>query len=109
MTASVESLDISTTLHGDIALSRNNLAGDKTLMEPRVEVGGDQVTPMKRKKSKKGPKKLLSSLDYEIYAGNTSTTNINLSAAKLHKLSPPPQGHHHRGGASTLLDPSVRA
>jgi hypothetical protein len=42
-----------------------------------VEVGGDQVTPLKRKKAKKGPKKLLASLEYEIYAGNTSTTNIH--------------------------------
>jgi len=109
MTASVESLDISTTLHGEIAMIKNNPAADKTNMEPRVEVGGDQVTPVKRKKSKKAPKKLLSSLDYEIYAGNTSITNINLSAAKMHKVSPPPQGHYHRGGASTLLDPSVRA
>ena len=77
MTASVESLDISTTLHGDIAQNRINPAADKTLMEPRVEVGGDQVTPMKRKTGKKGSKKLLASLDYEIYAGNTSTTNFN--------------------------------
>jgi hypothetical protein len=46
-------------------------------MEARVEVGGDQVTPLKRKKGKKGPKKLLASLEYEIYAGNTSTTNIH--------------------------------
>lgn len=69
-------MDISTTQFGDIPLTRNNPTADKTLTEARVEVGGDQVTPLRRKKGKKGPKKLLASIEYEIYAGNTSTTNI---------------------------------
>ena len=89
-------------------MNRNYPSAEKTVTEARVEVGGDQVTPLKRKKGKKVSKKLLASLEYEIYAGNTSTTNIHLTAAKMHKVSPPPQGHHHRGGTSTL-DPSVRA